>query len=81
MTPVRWTQVLALVGALALGSGCTTLSTGKADRAQGVAFDARDRVVVRPRPDDACAPPSPLRELGDRAHSPNPRPTRHATTR
>ena len=31
MTSVRWTHLLALVGALALGSGCTTLSTGRAD--------------------------------------------------
>ena len=67
MTVARWARGLAVVGALLLGSGCTTLSTGKADRAQGIAFDARDRIVVCPRPADACAAPSALRELGDRA--------------
>lgn len=67
MTPARLARLLALVGALALASGCASMPTGKADRAQGVAFDARDRVVVCPRPADACAAPSALRDLGDRA--------------
>ena len=59
----RWLALAALLFA----SGCTTLSTGQRDRAQKVAFDARAREVACLHPADACALPSPLRDLGDRA--------------
>ncbi|MCC8363172.1 phospholipase D family protein [Lysobacter sp. A6] len=59
----RWLALAALLFA----SGCTTLSFGQRDRAQQVAFDARAREVACVRTDDACAQPSPLRDLGDRA--------------
>ena len=68
MTLARWLRAVT-IGAALFAAGCTTMSTGRADRAQGVAFDARDRVVTCERPSDWCATPSTLRDLGDRAFS------------
>ncbi|KGQ20194.1 Cardiolipin synthetase [Lysobacter dokdonensis DS-58] len=67
MIAARMARALVVLASILVAGGCTTLSTGKADRAQGVAFDARDRIVACERPSDACAAASALRDLGDRA--------------
>lgn len=63
MTAPRW--LLATLLALA-GSGCVSLSDAQRDSAALIADGARSQLVDCTR-DDACAQPSPLRELGDRA--------------
>jgi hypothetical protein len=67
MTPVRWTRLLALVGALRSAAGARRCPRARPISRRVVRFDARDRVVACPRPADTCASPSALRELGDRA--------------
>ena len=56
---------LALAALLAL-SGCATLSDAQRDEAAGIARHARSTVVDCAGP-DACAQPSPLQQLGQRA--------------
>lgn len=63
MKATRW--VVAMLLALA-GSGCVSLSDAQRDSAALIADGARSQLVDCTR-DDACAQPSPLRELGDRA--------------
>ncbi|WP_244755669.1 phospholipase D family protein [Pseudoxanthomonas helianthi] len=63
MTAPRW--LLATLLALA-GSGCVSLSDAQRDSAALIADGARSQLVDCTR-DDACAQPSPLRKLGDRA--------------
>lgn len=63
MRAPRWLAALLL--ALA-GSGCVSLSEAQRDRAAYIADSARSQLVDCSR-DDACAQPSPLRELGERA--------------
>jgi len=53
----------ALLLALACG-GCASMSSGRLDKAQGVAFAARSRALTCDR-SDYCAIDSPLRKLGD----------------
>ncbi|MET0328699.1 MAG: phospholipase D-like domain-containing protein [Luteimonas sp.] len=60
-----WIRVLLLAATLA-GTACTTLSPAKRDAAAHIAVEARSTEVVCDR-SDACATPSPLRELGTRA--------------
>ncbi|MBP3984027.1 phospholipase D family protein [Pseudoxanthomonas helianthi] len=57
--------MLATLLALA-GSGCVSLSDAQRDSAALIADGARSQLVDCTR-DDACAQPSPLRKLGDRA--------------
>ena len=56
---------LALAALLAL-SGCATLSDAQRDEAAGIARHARSTLVDCAGP-DACAQPSPLQQLGQRA--------------
>ena len=63
MNAPRWLAAMLL--ALA-GSGCASLSEAQRDRAAYIADSARSQLVGCER-DDACAPPSPLRELGEQA--------------
>ncbi|MCD9028030.1 phospholipase D family protein [Luteimonas sp. BDR2-5] len=58
-------RALVLVVALA-GSACTTLPQGKREAAAHIAVAARSTELVCERA-DACATPSPLRELGEQA--------------
>ena len=59
--------VRAFVALLALAcSGCGSLSALQRDQAAAVALQARSDVVTC-QAEDACAQPSPLRELGERA--------------
>lgn len=62
-------QVLIRAAVLALTlatAACTTLSPARRDAAAHIAVEARSIEVVCDRA-DACATPSPLRELGERA--------------
>ena len=63
MNAPRWLAALLLAVA---GSGCASLSEAQRDRAAFIADSARSQLIDCRR-DDACAQPSPLRELGDRA--------------
>jgi phosphatidylserine/phosphatidylglycerophosphate/cardiolipin synthase-like enzyme len=63
--PGAWSRAVVLCLALA-ASGCASLSTGRQDRAQAVAFDARSSQLSC-LADDGCALASPLRALGDDA--------------
>jgi len=60
-----WWRLLLLAAALS-GTACTTLSPAKRDAAAHIAVEARSTEIVCARA-DACATPSPLRELGTRA--------------
>ena len=62
---IRWTRAFAALLALAC-SACTSLSNLERDQAAEVARQARS-TVVDCQSADACARPSPLRELGERA--------------
>ncbi|UNK42715.1 phospholipase D family protein [Luteimonas sp. S4-F44] len=63
---MRWIgRALLLAATLATGA-CTTLTTAQRERAAQIAIEARDTTIVCARA-DACATPSPLRELGVRA--------------
>ena len=61
----RLLRTAVLLAALA-GSACATLSTAERDRAEAIAVAARSSVVACDQP-DACASPSPVRELAGRA--------------
>lgn len=63
MRAARWLAAMLL--ALA-GTGCVSLSETQRERAAFIADGARSQLVDCTRA-DACAQPSPLRELGDRA--------------
>ena len=60
-----WIRLLVLAMTLA-GTACTSLSPAKRDAAAHIAVEARSTEVVCDR-SDACATPSPLRDLGTRA--------------